>query len=112
MSIHPIDLSTVYSQMDKVAKYNASQNQALQAFNQNFIEKSAQAQLEKSKTVQEAAQNESSSTKIKKDGSGAGGGASGQGSRKKDGEGESESQSSSGPEFTDPRLGLHIDIQG
>lgn len=100
--------------MDNVAKFNASQNQVAQAMNQASLEKGAIDNLEKSKTVQEAAKNESTSTKIKKDGGSSGGGASlYQGKGKKRRSPEEENKKSDGQqEISDPRLGLHVDITG
>ena len=114
MAIHPIDLSVVYTQMDNVAKFNASQNQVAQAMNQASLEKGAIDNLEKSKTVQEAAKNESTSTKIKKDGGSSGGNSSlYQGKGKKRRSSEEENKKSDGQqEISDPRLGLHVDITG
>ncbi|MBP5697105.1 MAG: hypothetical protein J6X11_10745 [Treponema sp.] len=113
MAIHPIDLSVVYTQMDNVAKFNASQNQVAQAINQSALDKGAIDNLEKSKTVQEAAKNESTSTKIKKDGGSGGGSGAYQGNGKKrrssdDGKEKNDGQQ----EISDPRLGLHVDITG
>ena len=56
MAIHPIDLSTVYSQMDKVAKYSASQNQQAQAASQVSNTQAANEQFQKTQGVQQAAQ--------------------------------------------------------
>ena len=110
MGIHPIDLSTVYSQMDQVAKYGASQNQNLQMLSQNSLEKAAELQLEKSKAVKETDKDKEISPQVKKDGSGGGSFSQSGGKRKKSSQEEEETSQS--PEFTDPRLGLHIDIQG
>ncbi len=110
MGIHPIDLSTVYGQMDQVAKYGASQNQNLQLLSQNVIEKAGQMQLEKSKTVQETGKDEQISPNVKKDGSGSGGAFYQSGRRKKDNSQEEEETVEA--EFSDPSLGQHIDIQG
>ena len=113
MAIHPIDLSVVYTQMDNVAKFNASQNQVAQAINQSALDKGAIDNLEKSKTVQEAAKNESTSTKIKKDGGSGGGSGAYQGNGKKRRSSEEENKKSDGQqEISDPRLGLHVDITG
>ena len=111
MGLQPIDLSTIYSQMDKVAKYAASQNQVSQLASQQRQEKASFDQLEKSKTVQEAKE-QSSTSGIKKDGSqgGSSGAAAGR-QDKKNTQDEDELESAPG-EFTDPRLGQHIDIRG
>lgn len=110
MAIHPIDLSVVYTQMDNVAKFNASQNQLAQAMNHASVEKGAMDNLEKSKTVQETAKNETVSTKIRNNGgSGGGGGYYGSG-KKKRGQGDDAEGENTQEEIRDPRLGQHIDI--
>ncbi|MBR6296078.1 MAG: hypothetical protein IKR40_06340 [Treponema sp.] len=114
MAIQPIDLSVIYSQMDNVAKFNASQNQQAQAANQSMINKTAQDRLESSKTVK-ATENSTDTNTIKNDlrqGS-SGGGALVQGKKKKSGEdSEDENQESSQYVISDPSLGQHIDITG
>ena len=113
MAIHPIDLSLVYTQMDNVAKFNASQNQVSQAVNQAALDKGALDNLEKSKNVQEAAKNESTSTKIRKDGSSGGSSSSYQGNgKKKRSSGDEKEKTGGQQEISDPRLGLHVDITG
>ena len=51
MAIQPIDLSTVYSQMDKMGQFNASQIQSASMANRANMEKAAQQDSEKAKTV-------------------------------------------------------------
>lgn len=112
MAIQPIDLSVIYSQMDNVAKFNASQNQLAQAANQQGRDRTAQANLERSKIVQEAAKHEVDSNSIKNDlQEGAGSGPQEQCGHKKKSAPQEES-SAPIPEFTDPSLGIHIDIEG
>ena len=112
MSIHPIDLTGVYSQMDNVAKFNASQNQLAQAMANSSLDQASLENLEKSKAVQETSKNEVMSDKIKKDGS-SGGQSQGYGSRKrKQGNQAEEEETEELREFRDPRLGAHIDITG
>lgn len=112
MAIQPIDLSTMYSQIDKVAQLNASQTHAAHIANKEGIEKATQESLQKSKMVQET-QNDATSTKIGQDGGGAS--ASGGGSKKsakKNGEDNDEGEVKKQWEISDPRLGRHIDITG
>ena len=112
MAIQPIDLSVIYSQMDNVAKFNASQNHSVQFANQHGRDKAAAENLEKSKIVQNAAQKELDSNKIKNNLEQ--GGSAGQemysGSKKKKENPESDVQKPE--EFTDPMLGKIIDITG
>lgn len=114
MAIQPIDLSVVYSQMDNVAKFNASQNQLVQSANQQGRDRTAEQNLERSKTVQEAAKQDVSSTTIKNDlqEGGAGSGPQGSGGRKKRRTGAEEEDAAPPQEFTDPCLGNRIDIIG
>ncbi|MBQ1832359.1 MAG: hypothetical protein II114_01115 [Treponema sp.] len=114
MAIHPIDLSTVYSQIDNIAKFNASQNQMAQVANQQGINKAARDNLEKSQAVKETPKENGNAATVKQDGRQ---GASSQGgllSGKKDGDGD-EHEEENVPvqvEISDPRLGRHIDITG
>ena len=111
MAIQPIDLSIMYSQMDNVAKFSASQNQLAQAVNQMGADRVAQDTSEKSKTVQEVAKEDSEAGTINKDARNGSSDAQMQGKRK-----NKDSQEDEEPpkqyEFTDPRLGRHIDITG
>ncbi len=112
MAIQPIDLSVVYSQMDNVAKFNASQNHSVQFANQHGRDKTAAENLEKSKTVQDAAQKEVDSNKIKNnldEGGSAGQGLYSGSKKKKD---ESEAEAPVQKEYSDPLLGTIIDITG
>ncbi|MCH5290411.1 MAG: hypothetical protein J1D88_01470 [Treponema sp.] len=110
MAIHPIDLSAVYSQMDKVAQFNASQNQTVQAQTQVSQEKAVEQNLQKTQTVQEAARNETKSDSVKSDGrQGAPSGGFQQKNRHDTKSGETEEPRRQWS-ITDPRLGLHVDI--
>ena len=109
MAIHPIDLTGVYSQMDNVAKFNASQNQLAQSMASHSLDQASMENLEKSKAVQETAKNDVMSDKIKKDG---GSGSQGQSSGKKKKDRQEEEEDEGLSEFKDPRLGIHIDITG
>ncbi|MBP5443086.1 MAG: hypothetical protein J6W60_10140 [Treponema sp.] len=111
MAIQPIDLSTMYSQMDNVAKFSASQNQLAQVVNQVAADRVAQDTSEKAKTVQEVAKEDSEAGTINKD---ARNGSSNEQRQAKDRKNK-DSQEEEAPkqyEFTDPRLGRHIDITG
>lgn len=116
MAIQPIDLSTVYSQMDKMGQFNASQTQSISMASRAHLEKSAQMDSEKARTVVETSKN-SESNNIKSDVN-QGGGA-GQGLLEGDGnqspQAEEEVQAAVKPklyEIRDPNLGQHIDVTG
>ena len=114
MGIQPIDLSVIYSQMDNVSKFNASQNQLVQAANQQGRDKVASENLEKSKTVQNAARDETQSGNVKNNLNGGSSSAfAGTGKRKKkEGEEEVEDEKLPPDEISDPGLGQLIDIIG
>ncbi len=112
MGIQPIDLSVVYSQMDTVSKFNASQNQLVQAANQQGRDKVASENLEKSKTVQNVARDQTQSGNVKN--SLEGGSSSGYafgGRKKRENEGEADDVPSQ-DEISEPELGHLIDIIG
>ncbi|MBQ0039704.1 MAG: hypothetical protein KBS64_04700 [Treponema sp.] len=119
MAIQPIDLSTVYSQMDKMGQFNASQIQNAHMANRSHLEKTAQQDSEKARTVQEASKNKDSNS-IKADvnqGGGAGQGlldAEGQasGGKVQDQEPQDTVPKPKMYEIRDPNLGNHIDVIG
>jgi hypothetical protein len=106
MAIQPIDLSTMYSQMDKVAKYNASQDQNAQLANSVSIGKTVQTNLEKAQQVKQAATNELEAMNVNADGKQS---EQNTGSKKKKKEEEVQPEKKQ-QEIKDPLLGQHIDI--
>ncbi len=112
MGIQPIDLSVIYSQMDNVSKFNASQNQLVQAANQQGRDKVASENLEKSKTVQNAARDEAQSGNVKNNLEGGSSSGYSSGGRKRKASGEEEPEDSPHDEISDPGLGQLIDIIG
>lgn len=107
MAIHPIDLSTVYSQMDKVAKYSASQNQNTELAGMVNMNKAVQDDMKKAQSVQETAKNsETDSAKIKDENSS---GNEGSPSKKKNDDSHEEEKPRM-IEIQDPKLGNIIDI--
>lgn len=110
MAVQPIDLSTIYSQMDKIGQFNASQVQTASMANRQHLEKTAQQQTQKAQTVTETSQSENSA-KIKADVSQGGGAGQGllQGEEKSSKQ-EPEIKKSTVYEIKDPNLGQHIDI--
>lgn len=115
MAIQPIDLSTIYSQMDKLGQLNASQMQASQEVSRQRLEKTAQDQTQKYQNVVET-QKSAESAKVKTnvdEGGGAGETLMQQQGRKKAlNDSDSEVESSSPLEIKDPKLGRHIDVTG
>ncbi|MDO4507683.1 MAG: hypothetical protein Q4B64_12120 [Spirochaetales bacterium] len=119
MAIQPIDLSTVYSQMDKMGQFNASQIQTASMANRAHMEKAAQQDTEKAKTVQESSKNKESNS-IKADvnqGGGAGQTLLEGGTDTAKGEEKSPEEEIAKPEkkfyeIRDPNLGQHIDLIG
>ncbi len=111
MGIQPIDLSVVYSQMDNVSKFNASQNQLVQAANQQGRDKVASENLEKSKTVQNAARDEAQSGNVKN--SLEGGSSFGYAGGKRNQKEREEDEENAAPDaISEPELGQIIDIIG
>lgn len=113
MAIHPIDLSTIYSQMDKIGQINASQVQNAHQANRENLERAANQDYMKNAAVQKAAKDKADSSKIKSDVSGSAstdaGGFSG-GQRKENNQDEEESGPKIIEKFNDS--GCHIDILG
>lgn|SRR5574344_835771 len=109
MAIQPIDLSTIYTQMDKVAKYNASQDQNAQLANAVGMNKTIQENLEKTQQVQQAANNKVDTMKINPDEK-----KSEQENKdkqkKKEKDNVPEEAKKKLTEIKDPLLGQHIDI--
>ena len=119
MAIQPIDLSTVYSQMDKMGQFNASQIQSAHMANRAHLEKSAQQDSEKARTVQETHKNKDSNS-IKADvnqGGGAGQTLLEGGSETEKEEESAHEEQTAQPdkklyEIRDPNLGQHINLIG
>lgn len=111
MAIQPIDLSTLYSQMDKVSKFNASVEQNVKMVNASNMNKTIQENLVKSQQVHEAKNEDSNSSKVRPDGKNSQQQMSGE----KKSSDEKENKEEQNPvkktvEISDPRLGQHIDI--
>ncbi|WP_147614794.1 hypothetical protein [Treponema pectinovorum] len=109
MAIQPIDLSTIYSQMNNVAKNVAHQQQGAQLTQalqeSNFIRQNA----EMASQVHKTAEGEAKSAKIKGDGSG-GEKSFSQENKKKDNEDTQENKKLT--EIKESYLGQNIDILG
>lgn len=111
MGIQPIDLSTIYSQLDKLSQMNASQIKAADNSRDATLQKAVQNDLEKSKKVEEAAKKQPGSEKIKNDRNGGGSDTYSDGGRRRKPSEEPEDVPEQ-IEITDPRLGRIIDITG
>ena len=106
MAIQPIDLQTMYSQMQNVARNVAAsqfQPQLTQQMKENLV---IQQQQEQAKSVHRAADEESKSTDVDEDGR-SGNQYAGSGSKKKDDEVQPEPMRT---EIREGYLGRHIDI--
>ena len=113
MAVQPIDLQTMYSQIDTVARTQTRAQQAVlsDAMQQQKI---AAQNSEKASQVQQAAQNEAKALHISDNSGGNSGGAFGQGGRRKD---SAAPQENAGAEEKDAPmreewLGRHVDITG
>lgn len=116
MAIHPIDLSTIYTQLDKVAKYNASQNQNTQIASAMNQEQVAQTNQQKAKGVEATHENqETDSAKIKDQAKGQDGDGNGDEAGKKSRNGQDfKSQEELAKriiKIKDPRLGNYVDVR-
>lgn len=115
VGIQPIDLSTVYSQMDKMGQMNASQVQNAHLANRQHLEKAAQLQAQKAQSVNETAQS-GEPAKIKADvNQGGGFGQALMQDEEKQDPSRREAHDEEKPapyEIRDPKLGRHVDVTG
>lgn len=109
MAIQPIDLSVMYSQMDKVAKYNASSSQGAELANSVNRNKKIQEENEQKQQVKKAANEEVSSSKINADGKNNNQEEQKEKEKNKE-KVQTEEQEKIINEIKDPLLGQHIDI--
>lgn len=109
MAIHPIDLSTMYSQMDKVSKFNASVEQNIKMVNASNMNKTIQENLDKSKQVHETKNEDADAAKVRPDGKNSQQQNLSQHEKKENDE-QPEEPVRKTVEITDPLLGQHIDI--
>lgn len=111
MAIAPIDLQTIYSQMDNIAQIASKQNvaQLNEAMQQ---QKLVQQDMEKAQAVREAAREEAKASTISDEG---GGGASYEGKKNQQKKQEDTPQEKPKEQLSPlgkPWLGQHIDITG
>lgn len=107
MAIHPIDLQTMYSQMNNVARTVANSTQGAQLAQQLQESRLVQQGMEQAQMVQRAAGDEAKSTGVSDEGH-RGGEQGGSASRR--GGGEQQEQRQNGCEIRESYLGQHIDI--
>lgn len=105
MGIQPIDLQTLYTQMDKVGKQIAGEQKAKEEENVKQAESFNRELMERSVTVQET--NEYDKINVNKDGHQENGQRTMH--KKKDAKSV---QSANDDYFTDPELGRKIDFSG
>lgn len=108
MAIHPIDLSSVYGQMDNVAKFNASADKMAALTGQVNENKNSQQALQQSKTVQQTAKDDTLFAGVKNDRHAPDNSRDERES--KDEKSSEEEEENPQWEITDPSLGQHIDI--
>ncbi|MCR5724572.1 MAG: hypothetical protein K6G80_05750 [Treponema sp.] len=106
MAIHPIDLQTMYSQMNNVARSVANAQQGAQLSQQLQEGAVIRQNLEKAQMVKKAANDESKSGTVNEDGH-RHSDMQGQGEKKQDAE---EPESYQNNEIRESYLGQHIDI--
>ena len=116
MGIQPIDLSTIYSQMDRMGQFKASEVQSANMAAREHLERTAQQQTQKAQIVTETKGNENSA-KIKADVSQGGGAGQGllQGERRQGKDAHKtalEDAAKTAYEIKDPKLGRRIDVTG
>lgn len=110
MSLQPVDMSTIYTQMDKVGKYNASQDSNLKlAQNMQEISK-IQENTQQAKAIGKIDQNQSETAKLREDGNNSTGYDSNSGQTKQQNQQDDEQNQKRVNVITDPLLGKHIDI--
>jgi len=111
MAIQPIDLQTLFSQMDKVAKTQAAQREGL-ALHQTMQGVELQRRTEAHIQSVNEAQNtgDDGTDKIRDRPSSRGGQESDEESEKETWEEASEQDEAESPFISDPRLGKNIDI--
>ena len=108
MGVSPLDLQTMYANMNNVARTVSYQQQGAVLAQQLQESKIIQQNAEKASQVQKAADNEAKSTGINDEG-GNGSASYGQEKRKKQNDGEKNAKHDS--EIRESYLGIHINIE-
>ena len=112
MAIQPIDLQTLFTQMDKVAKTQSAQREGValqQSIQGTELQKKTEAHIQ---SVNEAQNTGEGAEKVKDRGAKSQGGGHSGGKKKEDAPGEHESNNGENQDtvFHDPSLGKNIDI--
>lgn len=107
MAIQPIDLSTMYSQMNNVAKTVAHQQQGSQLTHAMQEASRVQQNSETAAQVHKTAGNEAKSTQVKDDSNGSNGSAGGNSKKRQQNE---EQETPKEQVIRESYLGTHIDI--
>lgn len=112
MGIQPIDLQTLYTQLDKVSKNVAFQQQGVQLQNAIEQEKNAQRKNEKEKAVKETSFDDKENLKVKDQEQQKQSNEFEQKKSKSEADEKSESQLPEYEVIKDPSLGKHFDVTG
>ena len=112
MALHPIDLQTLYTQLENVSKGVAFQQQGLQLREAVQQDNYGKQLMEKEKTVKEAAQEESETVRVKDQQHRRQNSEENSGNKKGSEDDVPVVEAPRTIDIKDPRLGRLIDIQG
>ena len=112
MALHPIDLQTLYTQLENVSKGVAFQQQGLQLRQAVQQDNYGKQLTEKEKAVKEAAHEESETVRVKDQQNRRQNSDNSSNSKEKESEEETVVEEPRMIDIKDPRLGRLIDIQG
>lgn len=112
MALHPIDLQTLYTQLENVSKGVAFQQQGLQLREAVQQDNYGKQLMEKEKTVKEAAQEESEAARVKDQHKRRQNSNDSSDAKNKHEEEAPAAEEQKTTDIKDPRLGRLIDIQG
>lgn len=110
MGVSPLDLQTMYANMNNVARTVAHQQQGAVLAQQLQESKIIQQNAEKASQVHKTADSEAKSALISDEGHNSGGWGSGQNGKKKEG-GSEQGSGQSASEIRESYLGIHINIE-
>lgn len=111
MAIQPIDLSTMYSQMDSIARMTSGQEHSASVANFARLERAQQLENQKSENVNEINKKNAEESKVKSDKKDSSEQNDSSSDNKKE-DSQKEDSSSDLIHLTDPRRGRLIDITG
>ena len=110
MGVSPLDLQTMYANMNNVARTVSHQQEGAVLAQQLQESRIIQQNAEKAAQVHKAADNEAKSTGINDEGQNSGS-AYGQGGRKRRGQQQNEEAPKKESEIRESYLGIHINIE-